>query len=146
MRSYGPTSSWPDEEPTDPGRVAKSPGIGWGVYQQIAAVFAAFGIAAFIGHFWRIGWRGSLEALVGVWAHTVRPATEWLLHVLVSVPLGWLGVQFEIHEFYRDYFSVAVIMILSIVREFTRGPSRQLGLMGGSATDGEIVGLTIAIG
>lgn len=48
-------------------RTSKFARAGWTVYQQIAAVFAAFGIAAVIGHWWRIGWRGWLEAMVGVW-------------------------------------------------------------------------------
>src|SRR5687768_3703306 len=87
-------------------KVSRAAKVGWGVYQQIAAVFAAFGLAALLGHFWDIGWRGALATIVGVWDATVRPAVEWLFHVLVSVPLSWLGVEFDVPLWARDYLSV----------------------------------------
>ena len=90
--------------------------FGRGVYQQTAAVFGAFGVAAIIGHFWSIGWKGWLQTLVGVWDDTVRPVMAWLLHYLVTVPLSWVGLEFEVPLLVRDYLSVGMIFAMSYRR------------------------------
>lgn len=95
------------EEPDPPERKRwfRTSKAAWSVYQQIAAVFTAFGITALLGHLWHIGWRGALAVIGGVWDATVRPAMEWVLHLLVTVPLSWLGVDFEIPLWARDYLA-----------------------------------------
>src|SRR5262245_6367838 len=111
-----------EQEPTDqdagePSRnVSRAAKVGWGIYQQVATVLATFGIVAMIGHFWVIGWRGFLRTVVGVWSQTIRPATEWVFHILVSVPLGWLGVDFVVPLWVRDYLSVGLIFALASTR------------------------------
>jgi hypothetical protein len=90
--------------------------FGLTVYQQVAAVLAAFGLAAVVGHFWHVGWRGFLATLVGVWDQTVRPVARQVLHVLVIVPLGWVGVYVVLPTWFSDYLSVGAILALSYVR------------------------------
>jgi len=102
-------------------KASKAAKVGWGVYRQVAAVLAAFGLAALLGHFWNIGWRGFLETVVGVWSATVRPAMEWVLHVVVTVPLRWLGITLVVPTWLRDYLSVGVILWVSYRRGGTNG-------------------------
>ena len=99
-----------------PRKTFKASEFGWSLYQHVAAVFAAFGLAALIGHFWRIGWVGFLKTLVGVWDETIRPVMTWVFHILISVPLGWIGVDFELPQLARDYLSVGLILTLSYLR------------------------------
>src|SRR5688572_30286556 len=97
-------------------KVSKAAKVGWGIYQQIAAAFAAFGVAAMLGHFWDIGWRGFLGTIVGVWEATVRPATEWVFHVLITMPLSWAGINFETPLLVRDYVAVGIVIGVSYYR------------------------------
>jgi hypothetical protein len=106
------------EERPESRRAAKAIAFGWSLYQQVAAVLGAIGMAALVDHYWCIGWRGWLMGLVGVWGLTVRPAMAWVFHGLVTVPLGWLGIHhFEVSQVLRDYFSVGLIVALSTFRE-----------------------------
>ena len=97
-------------------RAFKAARLGWGLYQHVAAVFAAFGLAALIGHFWDLGWKGFLETFVAVWVETVQPVMTWIFHVLISVPLGVVGVDIEVPGWARDYLSVGLVLALSYVR------------------------------
>src|ERR1700730_2412815 len=92
--------------------------LGWGVYQQVAAVLAAFSLAALLGHFLDIGWRGILESLVGYWDAYVRPAVKWLSGVLIERPLTWaFGWHFEMPLLARDYLSAGFVLTLSLLRQ-----------------------------
>jgi len=106
-------------EPTS--RAAK---IGWSIYQHVVAVFAAFGIAAVISHWWRIGWKGWLETAVGIWDNAVRPVMASVFHYLVTVPLGWVGLDFQVPVVMRDYLSVSAIILLSWARSIIVGMRR----------------------
>jgi len=97
--------------------------FGWSLYQQIAGVFAAFGLAALAGHVWAIGWRGFLRTLVGVWGDAVRPAADWITHTVVTVPLAWIGFDVEVPLWTRDYLSVGAILFLAQLR-FDRSVTR----------------------
>ena len=119
-RTASPPAGGEAERPRKLGRArakaTKAASFGLSIWRQIAAVFAAFAIAAVISHWWHIGWRGWLATLVGIWADTVRPAVAWLFHYLVTVPLGWIGIDFEISLFVRDYLTVGIILALSGLR------------------------------
>jgi len=93
------------------------------LYQQVAAVLASFGLAAVIGHFWHVGWRGFLATLVSVWDQTVRPVAQQVLHVLVAVPLGWFGVDVVLPTWLSDYLSVGTILAFSYLRTAGRKTS-----------------------
>ena len=62
-----------------------------------------------------------MATIFGVWQATIRPAVEWVFHILVSVPLSWFGVDFEMPLWARDYISVGVILafIQFVVRAVT---------------------------
>ncbi|GHJ47437.1 hypothetical protein Cs7R123_47790 [Catellatospora sp. TT07R-123] len=90
--------------------------FGWSLYQQVTAVFATIGLAALADHWWHIGWRGVLGDLVGFWSQTVRPAVAAVFHILVTVPLGWMHVHFEVPLAARDYMSVGLMLLLSAIR------------------------------
>jgi hypothetical protein len=102
--------------------------FGWSIYQQVAAVLAAFGVAALVDHWWHIGWRAWLGSLVGIWGHTVRPAMAAVLHVLVTVPLSWAHIHFEVPLWARDYLAVGLTILLSLIREDRMGSSQPAGL------------------
>jgi len=104
------------EEPAKPRKPSKAVRFGWGLYQQVAAIFAAFGLAALVGHFWEIGWRGFLNTLVGVWDQTVRPVTTWLCHYALTFPLDWVGIDFVLPQWLQDYLSVGIILALAALR------------------------------
>ena len=89
----------------------------WAAYQQVAAVLAAFGLAALLGHFVDIGWRGILDELVGYWGGLIRPVTRSVLDVLVSTPLRWtFGWRVEVPLIARDYLAVGAILAASSIR------------------------------
>jgi len=92
------------------------------------AVLAAVGVAAIIDQFWQIGWRGFLQYTVSIWERTVRPAVAWICHLVVTIPLGWIGVHIVVPEWLRDYLSVGLILGLSIARmqRNDRAPLRAL--------------------
>jgi hypothetical protein len=120
-----PAPSQPKARRTDKARWAVK--FGWGLYEQVKWVFGvigAVGLAALLNQWWHIGWRGWLKALVGIWSHTVRPAITWVFHVLVTVPLGWIGVHFEVPLVLRDYFSIGVICALSTFRVWKKETDR----------------------
>lgn len=100
------------------GKASRAAEVGWRAYQQIAAVIGAFGILALIGHFWDIGLKGFIATIVGVWDATIRPAVEFVCHVLVTTPLSWFGVEFEVPLWLRDHVSVGAILALSITRDY----------------------------
>lgn len=113
-----PEETRPDTEEPDPlerKRWSRTSTAAWSVYQRTAAVFTALGIAALLGHLWPIRWRGALAAIVGIWDATVRPAMEWVLHVLVTVPLSWRGVDLEVPLRVRDYLAVGVVVASSLI-------------------------------
>src|SRR5262245_32181229 len=95
--------------------------IGWAVYQQVAAILSAFALIAFLSHFIDFDWRGPLRLLVGVWNETVRPAERWLLHALITVPLSWIGRNFEVSQPVRDYLAVGMVLWVSMIRASVRG-------------------------
>jgi hypothetical protein len=115
-----PTAVDVEEPQPNPRKLSYMARFGLDVYRQVGAVFAAFGIVALLGHWWHIGWRGWLQSVVQIWGLTVRPAMQWIFHVLITVPLGWLGVHFELPLWARDYLSIGLIVLLSTVREATR--------------------------
>ncbi|WP_040390332.1 hypothetical protein [Catelliglobosispora koreensis] len=101
----------PGKKPRNPLR-AKVRDLG----QQVAAITAALGLAAAVGQMWDIPWKSALSPLLAVWEVTIRPAATWVFHVLVSVPLGWIGIQAEVPAYVRDYLSVGIIYVASKVR------------------------------
>jgi hypothetical protein len=105
-----------DKEPPKFRGVSRAARFGLSLYQQVAAVLAALGLAAVIGHFWHVGWRGFLATLVSVWDQTVRPLAQQVLHVLVAVPLGWFGIDVVLPTWIGDYLSVGAILALSDLR------------------------------
>ena len=105
-----------EKQKPEPRRARKAAKFGWSLYQQVAAVFAAIGLAALVDHWWHIGWRGALGSLVGVWSHTVRPAVAAVFHVVVTVPPGWIRIHFEVPVAARDYMSIDLILALSTIR------------------------------
>ena len=114
-----PTKPAPPEDDEPEPRHRRAAKFTLGLYQQIAAVFAAFGLAALVGDFWDVGWKGFLETIVGVWSHTVRPAVEWVFHVIVTTPRSWFAVRFEVPLWARDYLAIGAVLVLSGHR--TRG-------------------------
>jgi hypothetical protein len=102
--------------------------FGWTIYQQIAAIFAAIGLAALADHWWHIGWRGALGSLVGIWGETVRPAMAAVFHVLVTVPLGWVHIHVEVPLVVRDYLSVGAIFAASVIRDLSRSGRVEFGI------------------
>lgn len=98
-------------EPTS--KVAKA---GWALYRHVAAILAAFALLALVRHFWDIGLKGVIATMAGVWDATIRPAMEFVFHVLVAVPLSWVGVDFEVPLWLRDYLAVGAVLSLSYFR------------------------------
>ena len=91
--------------------------IGWALYQQVAAVLGALALAALLGHFFDIGWRGFLATLVGYWGEYMRPVARWAFALIVSAPLRWaFGWHFEVPLLARDYVATGAILSLSIFR------------------------------
>jgi hypothetical protein len=99
-----------------PHTATKALRVGWGVYQQVAGGFSAFGMLALVAGLWHIGMRGFLKNLVAIWDQTVRPATAFVMHGLVTVPLSWVHVHVEVPLAVRDYLSVGLVMALSFTR------------------------------
>jgi hypothetical protein len=90
--------------------------FGWAAYRQVAAILGAFALAAFIGNYVELDWRSFLGTLFGLWEETVRPAVKWVLDLLISTPLSWLGLHVEVPVLVRDYLSVTAILALSVIR------------------------------
>jgi hypothetical protein len=88
---------------------------------HVGAVLAAFGLAALV-HQLGVNWRGALAPILGFWDLTVRPVATWVFHYLVTVPIGWLGVPFEVPLWVRDYLSVGIILALSFTRTIRNRP------------------------
>jgi hypothetical protein len=107
-----------DKERTKPRRLFSG---GLIVYQQVAAVIAAFALIALSSTVFGSEWRGFIATLVGQWNEYVRPAMKWLLHLLVSTPLGWLGLRVEVPLWIRDYLGVGLALALSWLRVYLRG-------------------------
>jgi hypothetical protein len=111
-----------EQQQPKPSGARRAVKFGWGLYEQVAAVFAAIGLAALIDHWLHIGWHGALRDVIGIWSRTVRPAVAAVLHVLVTVPLGWMHVHFEVPLAVRDYLAVGLVLLLSAVRVVRRLP------------------------
>lgn len=101
-------------------------GIGWGyvIYRQVAGVLGAFGLAAFLGHFMHLDWRGALSSLVGVWAQVVRPATKWILDLALMPLTLRCHCSFVVPPVLTDYVSAGAVLALSTFR--SRGPARRM--------------------
>jgi len=112
-----------------PNAVSRAANLGWGVVEQVKAPFAAIGMVALVATYWHLNLHGIVARLVGIWDGTVRPTLAFISHVLVSVPLSWFGVHFEVPLVVRDYLSVGAILGLSTYREF-RSQTRMRGLKG----------------
>jgi hypothetical protein len=111
-----PTKSPEDERPEpQPSRASKAARFGLGAYQQVAAVFAAFGMAAIV-HRLGVDWRGVLEPILNFWGLTVRPVMAFVFHVTLTVPFGWLGWHVELTQDTQDYISLAVMLTVSTYR------------------------------
>ncbi len=95
-------------------------GLGWGMYQQVAAVLGAFGLAAMVGDIFGVGWRGFVGTLVGYWGEYVRPVAKAVFNAIVTVPLSWFGWHVEVPLLVRDYLVVGTIFALSMSRELKR--------------------------
>lgn len=95
--------------------------IGWGIYQQVAAVLGSFAFLVFLGNFVDIDWRSLLHELVEAWHDYVRPTVRWVVHIIVEVPLSWFGVQVEVPVLVRDYLAVGFVLIFSVVRVSVAG-------------------------
>ena len=106
-----------EEEQHGPSKLRKAAKFGRGLYQQVASTFSAIGMLALIAGLWHLGLRGVIAWLVGIWDATVRPAVAFVLHGLVTVPLGWIHVHFEVPVVVRDYLSVGLVLALSARRE-----------------------------
>jgi hypothetical protein len=102
--------------------------LGWSIYQQIAAVLAAFTLAALLGQIFDIGWRGYLETLIAYWNDFVRPVVKSVLDTLIVEPLAWaFGWNVSVPMWSRDYLSVGLVLALSHIRSFrTAGASRRM--------------------
>jgi hypothetical protein len=90
--------------------------FGWMAYQQVAAILGAFALIALISHVAPLRWRSFLRALVDQWNDYVRPATRWLFDLLISTPLSWYDVRFELPLAVRDYLSVGMVFLLAAAR------------------------------
>ncbi|MGH6870859.1 MAG: hypothetical protein ACREHE_05065 [Rhizomicrobium sp.] len=88
---------------------------GYIVYQQIAGVFGALSLIAFLGHFVHVDWRGTLLKLIDVWNGFIRPSTEWIVES-VTYPLTRMGWHVDLSLLQRDYLSAGIVMSLSYTR------------------------------
>src|SRR5262245_13561756 len=95
-----------------PRRARRAARFGLGVYESVSSPFSAIGMLGVVVGLFHLGLHGLVAFLVGIWASTVRPAVAAALHVLVTVPFGWLGVHFEVPLVVRDYVSVGLVLAL----------------------------------
>lgn len=87
------------------------------IYRHVAAMLAAIGLAAALKDALGLDWRGWLRPIVGLWDTAIRPVTEWLCTVVVTIPLDWLfGWHVQVPTVLRDYLAVGLILTLSYVR------------------------------
>jgi hypothetical protein len=118
-----------DRTRSDAGKASRSRGLamyGWGLYQHVAAVLAAFGLAAIVDELFSIGWRGFVGTLIGYWGEYVRPPVKWALSMAVSRPLEWIfGWHIEIPVLVIDYLSIGLICVLSTARMTRRWVERR---------------------
>src|SRR5688572_26929086 len=92
------------------------------VYQQVAAVFGAFGLAAIVGQVFRFEWRGIIAAAVAWWDSYVREPVGGALDWIVAAPLEWaLGWNLPIPTLAKDYVAVGLVLGLSWARVLIRG-------------------------
>jgi hypothetical protein len=103
-------------------------GIGWRIYQQIAAVIAAFALLSFLINFVDVEWRSWLATLISVWDEVVRPPVQRLLHYALEVPLSWIGWDIEVPQWLRDYVAVGVILVASHLRALVGAGSLRTAL------------------
>jgi hypothetical protein len=103
----------------EPGRARETIRFGQGVYGHVKAVLGAFALAAFLGHVFHIGWHGFLLMLIGYWDEYVRPVTQAVSTALITTPLSWIGVHYEVPVLVRDYLSVGTILALSLARSYS---------------------------
>lgn len=110
----------PVEQAPQQSRTGEAIKVGQGLYGHVKAVLGAFALAAFLGHVFHIGWHGFLLMLIGYWDEYVRPVTKAVAEVLVTAPLSWIGVHFEVPVLVRDYLSVGTILALSLARSYSK--------------------------
>jgi hypothetical protein len=103
-------------------------GVGWGIYQHIAAVLGSLALAAMASQVVHLDWRSFLGAVVDQWDLYVRPAVQAILETLITKPLGWaFGWHFEVPLVLRDYLAVGTILALSMTRVLWTSVRERLG-------------------
>jgi hypothetical protein len=98
-------------EPAEPSMASTVNQFGWALYRQLAAMAAALGLAALLGRFWDIGWRGFLESVAGLWDAIVSPMMSSALHYIVTVPFGWIGLTVEAPPAVGDCIALGIIYV-----------------------------------
>jgi hypothetical protein len=100
-------------------RTVAAVGVGWRVYQQVAAIIGSFALLAFLTNFVHFDWRGWLETLIGMWGQYVRPPVRWLLHYTIEMPLGWVGWHVHLPAWLHDYLAAGFVLAASVLRTFS---------------------------
>jgi hypothetical protein len=96
---------------------ARGISFGYVIYQQVAGVLGAFALAAFLGHFVHLDWRGALADLIGLWGQYVRPVVKLFFEITVVAFVKWaFNWRIEVPLLVRDYFSVGAVLLLSTLR------------------------------
>jgi hypothetical protein len=101
----------------------------WLAYGQVAAILGAISLIVIAGHFVDFGLKGVVQQTVEWWIENVRPLFGAIFQGLINLlPEGW---RFELHDFFKDYLVVGIILILSAMRvdAEARTPRFLLGTM-----------------
>jgi hypothetical protein len=104
------------KEPAGRAKISKSSRIVWGVYQQIAAVYASLGILQVLMHYLHIGLSGFLASALGLW-EAARELVAVLLHGLITIPSSWFGGEVVVPLAVRDYLSVGLVIASFLWKE-----------------------------
>lgn len=75
-----------------------------------------------------IDWHGLIGNVVGYWDTYVRPNVQWIFHTVISTPLDWIGIDFEVPLPVRDYLTLGFIFVMSVGRWTSLETSSEDGL------------------
>lgn len=84
-------------------------------------MLAALSFAFFIARHFDFKWRGILAELVDLWGAVVRPLTKQVVDYAFVIPFEWaFHIRVEVPLIVRDYLSVGIILLLSVLRARVR--------------------------
>jgi hypothetical protein len=94
----------------------KGIGLSYIFYQHVAGVLGAFALAAMLQHLLHLSLRGIVREITAFYAQNIRPVTQWILDETVVSALRLVFHDLTLPAFLVDYFSVGIVLGLSLGR------------------------------